>query len=425
MSIFSLKIDDIVTVKIEGLENEGCGVAKINGMIVFIPKALVGEKVKIRITEIKKNFARGKVIDIIDPSLKRIKSNCPYYEECGGCNLRHQSDAENLKFKKEKVEIALRKIGKIEINVDDVIQSPKNDNYRNKASFKLEKDKIGFYSSGSYQLVDIENCRLLENEINDCLYVIRNYIKQNKNNVIKEITIKRGNALGEILINVYSLDDSDIGIVNYLIENVNNIKTIIYNEKVVFGNGYIGQITNGLMFNCSYNSFFQVNSMQTENLYSTAIKLAKLNKNDVVMDLYCGTGTIASILSSYVKKVIGVEIVENAIIDAKENLKINNINNVSFICSDVTKAISKIKEKIDVIFVDPPRKGIDRKAIAIIKKINPKKIIYISCNPVTMARDLSYLNDLYNVEKVTPVDMFPKTAHVECVSVLYQKKSRK
>ena len=421
MSIFSLKIDDIVTVKIEGLENEGCGVAKVNGMIVFIPKALVGEKAKIRITEIKKNFARGKVIDIIEPSLKRIKNNCPYYEECGGCNLRHQSDTENLKFKKEKVETALRKIGKIEINVDDVIQSPKNDNYRNKASFKLEKDKIGFYSSGSYQLVDIENCKLLENEINDCLYVIRNYIKQNKNNVIKEITIKRGNALGEILINVYSLDDSDIGIVNYLIENINNIKTVIYNEKVVFGNGYIGQITNGLMFNCSYNSFFQVNSMQTEKLYSTAIKLAKLNKNDVVMDLYCGTGTIASILSSYVRKVIGVEIVENAIIDAKENLKINNINNVSFICSDVTKAISKIKEKIDVIFVDPPRKGIDRKAIAIIKKINPKKIIYISCNPVTMARDLSYLNDLYNVEKVTPVDMFPKTAHVEAICVLERK----
>lgn len=425
MNIFSLKIDDVVTVNIEGLENEGCGVAKVNGMIVFIPKTLVGEKVKIRITEIKKNYARGKVINIIEPSLMRIKNDCPYYEECGGCNLRHQGDKENLKFKKEKVEIALKKIGKIKTSVDDVIPSPKNDNYRNKASFKLEKDKIGFYSSGSYQLVDIENCKLLEDDINDCLYVIRNYLKENGNHCIKEITIKRGNALGELLVNVYSLDDSDIGIVNYLRKNAKNIKTIIYNERIVLGDGYIGQIINGYMFNCSYNSFFQVNSMQTEKLYSTAVKLAKLNKNDVVMDLYCGTGTIASILSSYVKKVIGVEIVENAIIDAKENLKINNINNVSFICSDVTKAVSKINEKIDVIFIDPPRKGIDRKAIAIIKKINPKKIIYISCNPVTMARDLSYLNDLYNIEKVTPVDMFPKTAHVECVSVLYRKKLEK
>lgn len=418
MSIFSLKIDDIVTVKIDGLENEGCGVAKINGMVVFIPKTLVGEIAKIRITEIKKNFARGKVIEIIEPSKKRIKNDCPYYEECGGCNLRHQSDIESLKFKKEKVETALKRIGKIETKIDDVIPSPKCDNYRNKASFKVEKDKIGFYSSGSYQLVDIESCKLLEDDINDCLCVIRNYIKENKNNLIKEITIKRGNALGEILVSIYSLDNNDASIINYLIENVKNIKTIIYNEKIVFGNGYIEQITNGLMFNCTYNSFFQVNSMQTEKLYSTAIKLAKLDKNDVVMDLYCGTGTITSILSSYVKKVIGVEIIENAIIDAKENLKINNINNVFFICSDVTKAISKIREKIDIIFVDPPRSGIDRKAIAIIKKINPKKIIYISCNPVTMARDLSYLSDLYNIEKVTPVDMFPKTAHVECVAVL-------
>ena len=191
MNIFSLKIDDVATVNIEGLENEGCGVAKVNGMIVFIPKTLVGEKVKIRITEIKKNYARGKVINIIEPSLMRIKNDCPYYEECGGCNLRHQCDKENLKFKKEKVEIALKKIGKIKTSVDDVIPSPKNDNYRNKASFKLEKDKIGFYSSGSYQLVDIENCKLLEDDINDCLYVIRNYLKENGNHCIKEITIKR------------------------------------------------------------------------------------------------------------------------------------------------------------------------------------------------------------------------------------------
>ena len=281
MNIFSLKIDDVATVNIEGLENEGCGVAKVNGMIVFIPKTLVGEKVKIRITEIKKNYARGKVINIIEPSLMRIKNDCPYYEECGGCNLRHQCDKENLKFKKEKVEIALKKIGKIKTSVDDVIPSPKNDNYRNKASFKLEKDKIGFYSSGSYQLVDIENCKLLEDDINDCLYVIRNYLKENGNHCIKEITIKRGNALGELLVNVYSLDDSDIGIVNYLRKNAKNIKTIIYNERIVLGDGYIGQIINGYMFNCSYNSFFQVNSMQTEKLYSIAVKLAKLNKNDV------------------------------------------------------------------------------------------------------------------------------------------------
>ena len=175
------------------------------------------------------------------------------------------------------------------------------------------------------------------------------------------------------------------------------------------------------MFNVSAKSFFQVNSNGAEKLYDTAIKLAGLDKKDVVLDLYCGTGTITSIVASHVKKVIGIEIVEDAIIDAKENLKINNINNVRFICGDAAKEITKIKEKVDVIFVDPPRKGVDRKAIAVMKKLLPKKIVYISCNPVTMARDLSYLNDLYNVKKVVPVDMFPNTAHVECVTLLVQK----
>ena len=418
MNIFSLKIDDILNVKIESLENEGCGVAKVGGMVVFIPKTLVGEEARIRITEIKKNYARGKVIEIIKPSNNRIKTDCPYYGECGGCNLRHQADDENLMFKKEKVEIALKKIGKIDNKVENIIKSFKNDNYRNKASFKVEKDKIGFYCSGSYQLVDIKNCKLLEDDINNCLYVIRNYLKNNKNNCIKEITIKRGNALGEVLINIYSTSKDDNKIVDYLAGNIKKVKTIIYNDKIFFGNGYIDQITNGLMFKCSYNSFFQVNSLQIEELYSTAIKLANLDKTDTVLDLYCGTGTISCILSSYVKRVIGVEIVENAILDAKENAKLNNINNVSFICSDVLKAINKIKENIDVIFVDPPRKGIDRKSISIIKKLSPKKLIYISCNPVTMARDLSYLNDLYEIKKVVPIDMFPKTSHVECVCVL-------
>ena len=221
-----------------------------------------------------------------------------------------------------------------------------------------------------------------------------------------------------MLIDIYSTSKKDINILKFLTTNIDNLSSVIFNGKVVYGTGYIKQVTNGLMFNCSFNSFFQVNSMQTEKLYETAINLANLNNEDVVLDLYCGTGTITSIISRYVKKVIGIEIVEDAIKDAKENLKINNINNVEFICGDAAKKIINIKEKIDVIFVDPPRSGIDRKAIAVMKKLLPKKIIYISCNPVTMARDLSYLSDLYNVKKVIPVDMFPNTSHVECVSML-------
>lgn len=422
--INSLKIDEIYETVITSLENEGCGVSKINGIVVFIPKALVGEKVRLRITEIKKNFARGKIVEILEKSNNRIKSKCPYYDECGGCNLRHQTDTENLKFKKEKIENALKRIGKIDAKVEDVIPSFKNDNYRNKLSLKVEDDKIGFYGEGTYQLIDIDYCLLAHEEINKALKVIRIYIKEFKNK-IKNVTIKYGNAMNELLIDIYSLSEEDVNIVNYLTSNIDNLETVIFNDKVLLGTGYIKEISNGLMFNCSSKSFFQVNGMQAEKMYDTAIKLAKLKKDDVVLDLYCGTGTIGMILSCHVKKVIGVEIVEDAIKDARQNLIVNDISNVDFICGDATKVISKIKEKIDVIFVDPPRSGIDRKAIAIIKKIMPKKIIYISCNPVTMARDLSYLNDLYNINNVVPFDMFPNTAHVECVSVLHRKKIEK
>lgn len=413
----NIKIDEIYETEVTALENEASGVCKINGIIVFVPKALVGEKIRVRITEIKKNFARGKIVEILNPSSNRVKSKCPYYEECGGCNLRHQVDKENLKFKKEKVENALKRIGKLDVKVDDIIPSLKEDNYRNKASFKVEDDRIGFYGEGTYQLVDVEYCLLVEKEINKALKVIRQYIKGNKNK-IKTITIKYGNAANELLIDIYSLSEKDIEILDYLTTNISNLKTVIFNDKVIYGTGYIKEISNGLMFDVSAKSFFQVNSMQAEKLYDLAVKLADLNKNNIVLDLYCGTGTITSIVAEHVKKVIGIEIVEDAILDAKANLKINNINNVTFICGDAAKEISKIKENIDVIFVDPPRKGIDRKAIAVMKKILPKKIIYISCNPVTMARDLSYLSDLYDVKKVVPVDMFPNTSHVECVCLL-------
>lgn len=422
--INQVKIDDIYEVKIESLENEGSGVAKINGMIVFIPKTLVGEKVKIRIVEIKKNYARGKVIEILEKSKDRKEQSCPYYEECGGCNLRHQCSSKNLIFKKEKVKNAAKRIGKLDVEVDDIIPSYKNDNYRNKASFKVENNRIGFYGEGTYQLIDIKYCLLMEEEINNALKVIRQYLTVN-NNEIKTITIRHGNAMNEILIDIYSIDEGDVKISNYLIDNISNLKTLIFNDKIIYGDGYINQITNGLMFKCSSKSFFQVNSIQVEKLYDTAIKLAELKSDYTVLDLYCGTGTITSIISKYVKKVIGIEIVSSAIEDANFNLSINNISNVSFICGDATKKISKIKEKIDVIFTDPPRSGIDRKAISIIKKILPKKIIYISCNPVTLARDLSYLNDLYEVNKIVPVDMFPNTSHVECVSLLHLKSLEK
>ena len=412
----TVKIDEVYDVDITSLENEGKGVCKVGGMICFVPKVLPGEKVKIRITEIKKNYARGKLIDVLKPSDKRIDPNCPFYKDCGGCHLRHQSKEDNLLFKKEKVETALKRIGKVDIEVDDVIPCIKNDNYRNKMSFKVENNKIGFYEEGTYRLVSIDKCNLAENRINEILGVVKEYLNENENE-IKMINVRESNITNELLIDIYSVNENDIDIASYLALN-ESVSTVIFNDKVVYGNGYINEITNGLMFKVSSNSFYQVNSIQVEKLYEQPIKMAELQKDEVALDLYCGTGTIACIISGYVKKVLGIELVDDAIIDAKENLITNNINNVRFICGDAAKEISKINEKVDVIFVDPPRKGIDRKAIAVMKKLAPKKIIYISCNPVTMSRDISYLTDLYDVKKVTPVDMFPNTEHVECICFL-------
>ena len=208
MGLIPMKIDDVYETEITALENEGSGVCKIKGVTVFVPKTLVGETVRIRITEIKKNFARGKLIEIITPSSNRTKPLCPYYNECGGCDLRHQSNYKNLEFKKQKIENAITRIGKINCKVSDVVPSFKTENYRNKASFKVENDRIGFYASGTYQLVDIDYCMLLENVINEALLIIRNYLKENKND-IKTITIKHGNAADELLIDIYSTNLKD------------------------------------------------------------------------------------------------------------------------------------------------------------------------------------------------------------------------
>ena len=221
-----------------------------------------------------------------------------------------------------------------------------------------------------------------------------------------------------MLIDINSLDDNDIKIIDYLLDNLVNLKTVVFNSKIVYGNGYISQVINNLMFNCSSKSFFQVNDKQAEKLYAIAIKEAEVTNQDVVLDLYSGTGTITNLVALYAKKVIGIEIVEDAVKDAISNAKLNNISNTSFICGDASVKIKDIKDKIDIIFIDPPRKGLDKKTIDIIKKINPKKVIYISCNPVTMARDLNLLNDIYSVKKVIPVDMFVNTSHVECISIL-------
>ncbi|MEG2351591.1 MAG: 23S rRNA (uracil(1939)-C(5))-methyltransferase RlmD, partial [Bacilli bacterium] len=375
MNLITIKIDEIYETTITSLENEGSGVGKVKGITVFVSGALVGETVRVRITQVKKNYARAKLIEIISPSITREKSECPYYGKCGGCNLRHQTEKENLNFKKAKIVTALKRIGKIDAEVQDVIPSLKVNNYRNKATFKVEKNKIGFYEENSYRLIDIDNCKLLEENINQCLIHIRNYIKSNDNQV-KMITIKYSNAFGNLLVDVFSADEKDERIIKYLIDMDKNVKTIIFNDQVRYGDGYINQITNSLMFKCSAKSFFQINTVQTEKLYDTVMSVANLQRDDVVLDLYCGTGTLTNIIAKKVKRVIGIEIIQDAVFDAKENAKVNSINNVKFLCGNVLNEIKHINAKVNAIFIDPPRKGVEKSTLEVVLKIFPKKIIY-------------------------------------------------
>lgn len=412
-----MKIDKIYECKIMYLENEGSGVARINNFVVFVPKTLVGELVKIKIVKIKKNYAVAKLLEIIKPSKYRIKPNCIYYDSCGGCNLRHQTSEKNLEFKKNKIDIAMNKIGKININTEDIIPSFQEDNYRNKAIFKVEKDKIGFYEQNSYFLVDISYCKLLNDKINNILLLIREYLKEHKNNKIYEITIRHTVANDEILVNILSKNE-EIEFINYLKE-IKNIKSISLNNKLVYGDKYISEVLNNLMFKYSAKSFFQVNTRQAENIYKYLLEL-DLHENNIVLDLYSGVGTIASIISKKVKHVYGIEIEEEAVEAANKNLKINNINNVTYMLGNADN-LNNIKDKIDVVILDPPRGGSNKKTLDNIIKLIPNRIIYISCNPVTLARDINYINNKYEVKSTKAFDMFPNTSHVETVCLLQKR----
>jgi len=395
-------------VKITSEENMGRGVGKINDKVVFVSNALKDEIVLVKITEEKKKYSLGIATKILEKSKNRCEPQCKYYDKCGGCHIMHQLYDEQKKFKQNKVKQILEKIGKLtNVKVNELV-SNKQFNYRNKAIFHIDGKKIGFYSSKTNEVIDIEECIICDDKINEILKIVKQYLKNTKTN-LKELMLRTSKE--DVLISIKG--DYDIQLINILKEKSNNI---IYNDKVVIGKDYVIQETNGLKFNNSVNSFFQVNKYVTEKLYDYVRKLS--NESESALDLYSGTGTISLILSNSVKKVTGIEIVKSAIEDAKENARINNIDNVNFILGDVSKEIIKLKNKVDLVVLDPPRSGSDEKTLDKIVELSPQKIIYISCDPVTLARDLKYLTGKnYELKEVTPFDMFPNTYHVECVCV--------
>lgn len=391
--------------KIEKLDNFGRGISHINNKIVFISNALEDEVVDATTTYSNKKFDEAKVNEIIEVSKMRIKPICPYFDICGGCNLLHMNYDEQLKFKYNKVKDIIFKYLKENIKVNDVIYSNQF-YYRNKASFEV-KEKLCYKMRKSTNLVDINYCYLLDNNINDIVHVLNNLNLKNINN----ITIRTGEE--DIMVIISGNPTQEI--IDALKEKA---RSIYVNDKLVYGKSNIVSKIGNYEFFVSDKSFFQVNKYNVKNLYDKVLEYAELTGNENILDLYCGTGTIGIYLSKYAKSVIGIEVNEQAIFDANVNKNKNNIENISFICDTTSNINNIVNNDFDVIIVDPPRSGLDKNTINFLINSKAKRIVYVSCDIMTLVRDLNILKQDYDIREITPVDMFPNTYHVECVCVL-------
>ena len=406
-------------VEVTKLDHQGRGIAKINDKIIFIPNALPRETIDVDIVLEKKKYYEGTIKETINASDKRIKSICPYFEECGGCQFLNMNYQDSLDYKQNKVEEIMNKYLGIKIKINNIVACDNNLYYRNKTTFQVKND-IGFFKEKTNTLIPVDKCYISDIKINDIYKAIKDNIDLTN---VKQVIIRATkNTLESMVVFKTSNYIDNKKIIDIL---KNKVDSIYINDELIYGKGKIIENLCNKNFYISPSSFFQVNTLQAEKLYNKAIAYADIKKEDTVLDLYCGTGTIGIVASDKAKKVIGIELNKEAIKDANENKKLNNINNIEFYAGDVGKILNKNNYKPDIIIVDPPRVGLDSLALAQILNIRPKKLVYVSCDLMTLARDLKLLSNDYDILELTPVDMFPYTAHVECVSVLHRKSLEK
>lgn len=438
---------------------EGEGIAKIdNKYPIFIEGALKGEKVKVRIVKVNKNFAYGKLMEVLEASEERVNPPCAIYKRCGGCKLQHASYKAQLDFKWDRVKDCVSKIGKLDPSIVKYPLGMENPwRYRNKVQLPIGlingEVKIGFFAPRSHDIIDMESC-LIQDEIGDkVVKLTREWIEKfnirpynidgeyDEKGIVRHIMIRRGFTTNEVMVvlvtNGENLTHKE-EFVDLMVKNIPGIKSVIQNinskktnvilgleSKTLWGEDTISDYIGDFRFNISPLSFFQVNPIQTEVLYGKALEYANLTGNEEVFDAYCGTGTITLFLSQKAKKVYGVEIIPQAIDNAWINAKENKVENVEFFVGESEVVIPDLINKgvkADVVVVDPPRKGCDKKLLDAITNIDAKKIVYVSCDPSTLGRDLKVLEENgYKTLEVQPVDMFPNTAHIENVALLIKK----
>ncbi len=447
-----LKKNDEIKLYIDAFSSEGSGIGRFEGMAVFVSGAAAGDTVLTHIIKVKPNYAVGKLVKVLNASKDRIVPDCELTASCGGCAFRHISYEAEKRMKLEKVESAMKRIGGIDKSVDEFIGADALVGYRNKAQYPVgfEKElKIGFYALHTHRIVNCENCLLQPESFSKIVKEIRKWIvefgvpvydSETGGGLIRHIYIRQGTVSGEIMVCLVINGDSIPAEKQFLtrLAEFEDIKSIVLNInksdsnvilgeecKTLYGSDYIYDVLCGVKIRLSPLSFYQVNHDQAERLYKRAGEYAALDPSQTVVDMYCGAGTIGLSMANGAKRIIGVEIVEPAVKDARVNAELNGIENAEFYCMDAAEAAQMLSEKDikpDVVILDPPRKGCAESLVKTVSEMSPDRIVYVSCDPATLARDCKHFAEFgYNVEKLTAVDLFPRTIHVECVALITRK----
>ncbi len=436
--------NEIFDLKIDGYGSQGEGVAHLDGLTVFIKGAIRGELCRVKLMKVGKGIAWGKLEAVLSPSAARITPDCPHFPKCGGCSLRHMTYEEELHFKKQKVTDALQRIGGVSLSVSDIHGAEQTLRYRNKAQFPVSGQNgiaVGFYRSGSHDVIDVPSCAIQHPMADIAARTVKQWMTENDvpaydemthSGIVRHVyvrTPRNTEILVCVICNAKKLPYQDklVAMLRGAVPNcvgivlgINREKTNVIlgdSYKTLWGQDFLEDCLCGLRFQLSVPSFFQVNAAQTDVLYGKALEFAQLTGSETVVDLYCGIGTISLVMAKHAAHVIGAEIVPQAIDDARQNAVRNGISNVEFICADAKLAAQELVSRNlhpNVVCVDPPRKGMNEAVIAHIVSMQPDRIVYVSCDPATLARDLKRFESLgYACIKAEAVDMFPRTYHIE------------
>ncbi len=442
-----LREGKVYTGTVEGYSSEGLGIVKLDGAVVFVPRSVRGEEIDLKITKVMKTAATGEIVKIRKASPERANPECPHFGKCGGCDFQHLSYTEELWAKRQRVQDALTRLGGTDLKVEEILGAKDPMHYRNKSQYPVGADgAIGFFQARSHKVVPIDRC-LIQSEISDKTakavgawmkrYKIAPYDEQTGKGLVRHVYVrvnKKGESLCCVVLNgkqaprepelaayIQSAAPKTVGVVI----NVNTRRgNVILGDqyRTIWGEYYLMDTLCGLTFKLSVPSFYQVNRAQAEVLYGKALEFAGLTGEETVLDLYCGTGTITLCMASKAKKVIGAEIVAPAIADAKQNAERNKIENAEFFCGDAADIAAKLESeglRPDVITVDPPRKGLSPEVISSVAGMDPKRVVYVSCDPATLGRDIKIFAGFgYKAVRAVAVDMFPATCHVETVCLL-------